>query len=355
MPDATFEPTPIAFLVTLGNLHATRPGKIPGACGVCEGFGCYRLAATTGGDQATEAEQGHRGRCGHDVEAASAFDACVALGTAEVIGVDVVVLVVGVGDINGAVGVVVGGPGDGVDVDGVVGVEVLVEEGREGEGLDAGDVVVSLEVAGAGAERVDEVDEAVNGAGVPVGATEDVVDRAGKADRARVHGGAESDQGALAGLDGAVTVAGVGDAPAVGHGLGRGNSSDASNSDQGSKLHGILHLFCGRPSCRALPDESRDKRYAALSEMDQWKLRMLAGILRIADGIDRNHLSDVENIQCSTSRTQVVITLSGTTKRGLSTNMKAAQEKSDLLAHTLSKDVVIEIVKKSKSEQEKTE
>lgn len=80
---------------------------------------------------------------------------------------------------------------------------------------------------------------------------------------------------------------------------------------------------------KALP---RDKHeiYDSLDENDKQKVRLLAGIVRLADGLDRSHISAVKSVHC--------LIESGTLKlvcdcRGNgSVEQWAGQKKSDLLA-----------------------
>jgi exopolyphosphatase/guanosine-5'-triphosphate,3'-diphosphate pyrophosphatase len=48
---------------------------------------------------------------------------------------------------------------------------------------------------------------------------------------------------------------------------------------------------------KALPDEGHEE-FAALDAADRRRLCLLAGILRVADGLDRSHLSLIRDLHC---------------------------------------------------------
>ncbi len=57
---------------------------------------------------------------------------------------------------------------------------------------------------------------------------------------------------------------------------------------------------------KALPDEKHD-HFAALEPAERQKVRVLAGLLRVADGLDRTHQSVVENIACEVTPERLVL------------------------------------------------
>jgi len=57
---------------------------------------------------------------------------------------------------------------------------------------------------------------------------------------------------------------------------------------------------------KALPDEKHD-HFAALEPADRQTVRVLAGLLRVADGLDRTHQSVVENIACEVTPERLVL------------------------------------------------
>ena len=48
-----------------------------------------------------------------------------------------------------------------------------------------------------------------------------------------------------------------------------------------------------------------------LNTDDQIIVKKLAGILRVADGLDRTHLSEVKDIECKITDSEVIMRLSG--------------------------------------------
>jgi len=57
---------------------------------------------------------------------------------------------------------------------------------------------------------------------------------------------------------------------------------------------------------RALPSNAH-KHFAALKSAEQQCVRVLAGILRVADGLDRTHRSIVQDVACEVLPEQIVV------------------------------------------------
>jgi putative phosphoesterase len=57
---------------------------------------------------------------------------------------------------------------------------------------------------------------------------------------------------------------------------------------------------------KALPDEAHD-HYAALQPSDRQTVCVLAGLLRVADGLDRTHASAVRNLACEITSHRIVV------------------------------------------------
>ena len=91
----------------------------------------------------------------------------------------------------------------------------------------------------------------------------------------------------------------------------------------------------------AMPSRRKHPHYARMGLMDRWKIRMLAGILRIADGIDHSHMADVDAIECQSDDDSVVVGISGACRTSVMSGVLAAQRKSDLLSRALRKRVLI--------------
>jgi exopolyphosphatase/guanosine-5'-triphosphate,3'-diphosphate pyrophosphatase len=57
---------------------------------------------------------------------------------------------------------------------------------------------------------------------------------------------------------------------------------------------------------RALPNDKHD-HLAALSPVDQYRVTILAALLRVADGLDRTHRNVVEDLSCGISPRQIIV------------------------------------------------
>jgi exopolyphosphatase/guanosine-5'-triphosphate,3'-diphosphate pyrophosphatase len=87
---------------------------------------------------------------------------------------------------------------------------------------------------------------------------------------------------------------------------------------------------------KALPKDSHPF-FAQLSDKNQQKIRILAGILRIADGLDRTHTCTIKSVLCDLSGTDILVRYKAS---GPSTFEKeAAHKKSDLLKQVLNKNI----------------
>ena len=78
---------------------------------------------------------------------------------------------------------------------------------------------------------------------------------------------------------------------------------------------------------KSLPDLSHEE-FVALDEGDRQIVNRLAGILRIADGLDRQHLAKVATVQVQASQTFVTVIAMGT--GDLAAELAAAAKKADL-------------------------
>jgi exopolyphosphatase / guanosine-5'-triphosphate,3'-diphosphate pyrophosphatase len=89
---------------------------------------------------------------------------------------------------------------------------------------------------------------------------------------------------------------------------------------------------------KALPDE-RHGNYRKLSGPDRLLVSTLAGILRLADGMDVQHLARVQTVAVKTAPRQ--ITVACQTSGDAGEEMRAARNKSDLLKLALHRRVVL--------------
>lgn len=78
---------------------------------------------------------------------------------------------------------------------------------------------------------------------------------------------------------------------------------------------------------KSLPDPAHEG-FVALEEGDRQIVNQLAGLLRIADGLDRQHLAKVTAVQVQASDAGITVAVSGT--GDLSEELAAAAMKADL-------------------------
>jgi CHAD domain-containing protein len=89
----------------------------------------------------------------------------------------------------------------------------------------------------------------------------------------------------------------------------------------------LLVASVARYHRRALPS-NKHKHFAALDAADKQRVRALAGILRVADGLDRTHRSVVEDLTCDVVSEQIVIRC--TTSGDAAEEYRAARDKGRL-------------------------
>jgi exopolyphosphatase/guanosine-5'-triphosphate,3'-diphosphate pyrophosphatase len=94
---------------------------------------------------------------------------------------------------------------------------------------------------------------------------------------------------------------------------------------------------------KALPKDSHPL-FSQLSDKNKQKIRILAGILRIADGLDRTHTSVVRTIKCDLSGKDIIIKYKSSGPSDYET--MAAYKKSDLLEQALDKDIRLIVILK---------
>jgi putative phosphoesterase len=87
---------------------------------------------------------------------------------------------------------------------------------------------------------------------------------------------------------------------------------------------------------KALPKNSHPL-FSQLSNKNKRKTRILAGILRIADGLDRTHTCAVKSVKCDLSGNDIVVGYNVCCPSPL--EMEAAYEKSDLLRQALGRNI----------------
>lgn len=88
------------------------------------------------------------------------------------------------------------------------------------------------------------------------------------------------------------------------------------------------------------PDPARHRRFALLGPAQRNAVEWLAGILRVADGLDRSHEERVEKIRARTEECRVRILVEA--RNGFETEVWGAVRKMDLLQRKLGKELVFE-------------
>lgn len=86
---------------------------------------------------------------------------------------------------------------------------------------------------------------------------------------------------------------------------------------------------------KSLPDLEHEE-FAALSPRERERVQCLAGLLRIADGLDRAHAQSIEHLSVEIVPGRVVIYLSA--RRAVNREVAAAQKKSDLAQHVFKRE-----------------
>jgi len=90
---------------------------------------------------------------------------------------------------------------------------------------------------------------------------------------------------------------------------------------------------------KALPDESHD-HYAALQPSDRQTVCTLAGLLRVADGLDRTHRSLIANLACGIRSNKIVVHCD--VRRPAQEEQQEALDKGELFEQILERKLVIE-------------
>ncbi len=97
-------------------------------------------------------------------------------------------------------------------------------------------------------------------------------------------------------------------------------------------LSGQDQMICAlmaRYHTKALPDDSRHRRFASLDPRRRELVEWLAGILRVADGLDCTHASAVRRLSCQVGSRAITIHLEVT--GDCRTEIERATQKQDLL------------------------
>ncbi len=88
----------------------------------------------------------------------------------------------------------------------------------------------------------------------------------------------------------------------------------------------------------ALPKDKHD-HFSALSPVDQYRVSILAAILRVADGLDRTHRKAVEDLWCEIDARRIVVTCD--VRMYPIPEREAAQRKGDLFERVFDRDLKV--------------
>ncbi len=89
---------------------------------------------------------------------------------------------------------------------------------------------------------------------------------------------------------------------------------------------------------KALPSE-RHEHYRNLGRAEQRRVCMLAGILRVADGLDRSHNSIVRGVQCRVADRRIVLVCD--VRETAQAELRSAAEKADLFREAFGRSLVL--------------
>ena len=92
----------------------------------------------------------------------------------------------------------------------------------------------------------------------------------------------------------------------------------------------VTCALVARYHTKALPNESRHRRFASLDPSGRERVEWLAGILRVADGLDCTHANAIRGLSCKVGGRAITIRLEVT--GDCRTEVERATQKQDLLA-----------------------
>jgi exopolyphosphatase/guanosine-5'-triphosphate,3'-diphosphate pyrophosphatase len=84
---------------------------------------------------------------------------------------------------------------------------------------------------------------------------------------------------------------------------------------------------------------SKHPQFAALNARDQKRVRVLAGLLRVAVGLDRNHAARVEEVRCEDRGDRLVIEVLPRSTEDISLEIYAASQRKELLEEAVGRRV----------------
>ena len=105
-----------------------------------------------------------------------------------------------------------------------------------------------------------------------------------------------------------------------------------------SKDDQFLCALVARYHTKALPDVSKHRRFSSLDPAGRAIVEWLAGILRVADGLDCNHNGTVEGLACKLKDKSITIRLR--TANDCKKEIERARRKHELLVQKVGRKIV---------------
>ena len=99
----------------------------------------------------------------------------------------------------------------------------------------------------------------------------------------------------------------------------------------------LICALIARYHTKALPDGSRHRQFASLDRAGRDRVEWLAGMLRVADGLDCTHAGAVEGVACDVGDKEITIRLK--TQRDCKVEIQGARKKEDLLSQKTGKKI----------------
>lgn len=92
---------------------------------------------------------------------------------------------------------------------------------------------------------------------------------------------------------------------------------------------------------RKSPPKMKHKAFRLLDTDDRERIRKMAAVLRLADGLDRSHTNVVEDITCRVTRTRIFMNIH--TWRNPEAEIYGASKKSKLFKEVFNRDIVFRV------------
>lgn len=102
---------------------------------------------------------------------------------------------------------------------------------------------------------------------------------------------------------------------------------------------------------RKSPPRQRHAEFAALSPEDQQEVSVLAGLLRVAVGLDRNHAGRVEQLRCRSTDERLVIEVTPRAGEDVTLELYAAEQRKELLESALDRPVEVVLAERAPVER----